>query len=229
MFISARRMAPLAVLMLATTVGCNAFPRVWGINDDDDEPRRWTKEWYDANPGDEIGARQKYKAGRLWPPYPRPTSPQLQCSQRYHAAHDWPFPYNCQDRAYIHEISQRQVLNGWTTETTLLDYHFNDKNELNNAGRMQLKWILQNAPPEHRAAWVQTADTSDISQQRLANVQLAATEMVGPENVPSIALRVATPLGRPAQEIDAIRKAEIGSVPQPRITYQAVGSAASGS
>ena len=222
MLFSIRRMAPLAVLIAATSTGCNALPRMGG-DDDDDGPRRWSSAWYEGSDG-EIGVQQKHRAGRLWPPYARPTTEQAELSHRFHAAHYWPYPYNCQDRAYVHEVTQRQINNGWMTQTTLMDYHFDEQNTLNKAGRMHLRWILQHAPPEHRATWVQTADTNELSQQRLASVQVAANEMVGPENVPAIVLRSTVTGGRPALEIDAIRRAEIGSIQSPRIMYESTSA-----
>jgi hypothetical protein len=46
--------------------------------------------------------------------------------------------------------------------------------------------------------------------------------MVGPENVPPIMLRVDSPTGRPAQHIDMQYRSFLGSMPQPRIQYQAL-------
>ena len=35
--------------------------------------KRWSPEWYAAEAGEPVGARQKLKYGKMWPPYPRPT------------------------------------------------------------------------------------------------------------------------------------------------------------
>jgi len=70
--------------------------------------------------------------------------------------------------------------NGWTDQTTLYAYHFEaDGNKLTQAGLMHLRWILENAPEERRVIFVQSANASIESQQRLANVQHAASEMAG--------------------------------------------------
>jgi hypothetical protein len=227
MSFSARRLAPVALLLAATASGCNVFPR-WGLNDYEG-PRRYSEEWYEMKGDGPVGARQCYKKGRLWPPYPRPTGEQLSWCQRYHAAHYWPWPYNCQDRAYVREVSDRQVHNGWVCETTLLDYHFDDKHALNQPGQLHLKWILENVPPQHRTAFVQKTSNEEVNQQRLASVQQVATEMVGSENVPKIELRVASPTGRPALEIDSIRRKEIAAIRIPQITYTSPSAGGSSS
>jgi hypothetical protein len=42
-------------------------------------------------------------------------------------------------------------------------------------------------------------------------------------------LRVTSPVGRPAVEIDMIRRAEMSTIPNPRITYEALPTGGNGS
>lgn len=174
-----------------------------------------------------VGSRQKYKFGQLWPPYPRPTGPKQKFWNRYHHAHYWPHPYTCDDRGYVRDIMERQIHNGWTDQTTLYAYHFeNDGNKLTEAGLLHLRWILEHAPESRRVIYVQTANQSIASQQRLANVQYAASEMSGTQNVPSAILRVTPAYGRPAREEDLKYRAYVGSILPPRIQYTAGGGTA---
>lgn len=178
---------------------------------------------------DPVGARQKYKYGKAWPPYPRPIGEPQLLVHRFHAAHYWPWPYIDQDRSYIRNLSQLHVCNGWINATTLYDYHFDPAtNELNRAGRIQLKWILQNAPQPYRLAFVQTASNAEHSQQRMASVHDHCAELVGAENTPPVMLRVASPLRRAAEEVDAIRRKEIQSIPTPRIGGSGAGASGGG-
>lgn len=171
-----------------------------------------------------VGARQKYKFGLLWPPYPRPTGPKQKFWSRYHHAHYWPHPYNCDDQNYIKDIMARQIHNGWTDQTTLYSYHFkNEGNELTEAGLLHLRWILEHAPECHRTIFVQTANASLESQQRLVNVQNAAIAMSGSQNIPSTMLRVTPAYGRPAREEDVKYRSYVGSILAPRIQYTAGG------
>lgn len=193
-------------------------------------PRRYSDEWWALEAEKPVGARQKEHKGKMWPPYPRPADDGgQQCCHEYYASHYWPYPYICEDRRYVNSLSQSQINNGWMTETTLYSYHFNEEtNELTDAGRLHLQWILQDAPPEHRMVWVQTAPSKDVAAIQLASVRAAAVEMVGEENLPGISHRVTTPTGRPALEVDAIRRLEIQSIPEPRIVIDALPTGTGG-
>lgn len=174
--------------------------------------------YYAAKACEPVGSRQVYKHGKQWPPYPRPTGPANLPSHIYHAEHYWPYPYNCQDADYVRTISSSQVSNGWVTMTTLYDYHFDETQQLNESGRMQLRWILENAPTRHRYAFVQAGADNATSEIRAAAVKTEAIRQVGPDQVPPVLVRVTSPLGRPAEEIDDIRRLERKSIFKPVIT-----------
>ena len=114
----------------------------------------------------------------------------------------------------------QQSTNGWMTETTLYDQHFDpETNTINQAGRMHLRWILLYAPPAYRAAFIATADTPEASQTRMASTQVAALEMTGPDNAPPIMLRATQQLGASAEERDLVRRQWLSTIPSPRINY----------
>lgn len=184
-------------------------------------PRRWSEEWYEQQLGRPVGSRQHKHVGKLWPPFPRPVGEEgMEFSHRYHAAHYWPWPYNCDDRAYLRDLSAQQVSAGWIVETTLYEYHFDPElHVLNHAGELQLRWILEAAPHERRVVFVQNGFSNAISQLRLANARSAAVAMVGEANLPPVVLRVTQPTGRPAIENLQIRQAELATQPEPRIQY----------
>jgi hypothetical protein len=214
--------------MMATMLmtGCTALNR----DPCDPRPPRWMSEDYHESKAHlPVGARQKCKHGALWPPYARPTEEDQTFVHRYHASHYWPYPYNCWDQQSVYGMIDVSVDNGWVLQTTLYEYHFNEEtSELNDAGLTHLRWILENAPQHHRVCWVQTGPNRQISELRLNSVQLAAAEMVGQENVPPVMLRVDSPTGRPAQYIDTQYRSFISSMPEPRITYQALPTGTGG-
>lgn len=230
--------AGVAGLLLMGSVGCARF-EAWrdggsrsdcygcqtgcSVCEDGSDPaaEAYSDEWYAREAARPIGARQVRHMGKYWPPYPRPVGEKPQLSHRYHAAHYWPHPYNCVDRSYVQEITARQVGNGWRTATTLYHYYFDpETQELTDAGRRQLQWILHHAPANYRHVWVQTAGQSDISQQRLSSVQQVCEEMLHEEQqMPPVALRNALPAGRPADEIVNIRRRELDTMPEPRVEY----------
>ena len=228
------RRALLAALVCLMSGFGSSFSQHASADDDyyceDNGPRRWSEEWYQMHADSPVGTRQKYKYGKFWPPFSRPTGPKQPCMHQYHAAHYWPLPYVCADRAYVRDSTNLQVNKGWDTETTLYEYHFGDDNQaLERSGRMRLEWILKHVPPDHRVVWVQTGENSETSQARLAAVQATAAEMIGDSgDVPPIMLRAATPVGRPAIEIDMTRKLELSTIPEPRVHYEALPSGTSG-
>jgi hypothetical protein len=219
------------VLRLAGTAGVLATMVMTGctiLNRDECDPRpprRFSEDYYESKAHLPVGSRQKYLHGVLWPPYPRPTEEDQSLVHRYHAAHYWPHPYSCWDQQSVYDHIQIHVDNGWVLQTTLYEYHFDEETaELNHAGFSHLRWILENAPEQYRVCFVQTGPTREISDLRLNAVQIAAAEMVGPENVPPITLRVDSPTGRPASQIDLQYRAFNATMPQPRIQYQALPS-----
>ncbi len=214
------------VMTTIMLTGCTALNRDPG----DPKPPRWLSEdYYESRADLPVGARQKHKHGRAWPPYARPIGKDQTCLHRYHAAHYWPHPYNCHDQESVFAFTQTHVDNGWILQTTLYEYHFNEEtSELNHAGLTHLRWILESAPEQYRSVWVQTGPNRTISDLRLNAVQVASAEMVGPENVPQIMLRVDSPTGRPAQLIDTQYRSFISTMPQPRIEYQSLPSGTGG-
>jgi hypothetical protein len=180
-----------------------------------DEP----EERYDDLPG----ARQKYRHDRMWPPFPRPTGKGQKYWSKYHHAHYWPQPYVCEDRAYVNNILDQQSHAGWGSATTLHDLHFDpETNRLNSAGETHLRWILNQAPVQYRSVFVAQSHTPAISQVRVDQVRLYAEQICG-TNLPPIMLKHDVFPGRPAIEIDTLRRLELQSIPQPRLFI--VGSA----
>ncbi len=183
-------------------------------------------DWYARRALDPVGSRRRYVKGKFWPPYPRPEGLSMLPSHRFHAAHYWPLPYVCQDRQSVQEFISTQEEAGWENATTLYDYHFdNDDQSVNRSGRIQLQWILRNAPEHRKIVYVQAARDVTASNRRVASVQVEISEMVGVENSPPVMLRVTSPLGRPALEVDTIQRNAQDSQPVPRISPPFQGGA----
>ncbi len=93
--------------------------------------------------------------------------PEQQCCHIYHAEHYWPWPYVCTDRQVVLDMMRTQEANGWLTETTLYDYHFNggEANELDRAGQTShLKWILEYVPSNFRTVWIEQTDDPAVNR-----------------------------------------------------------------
>lgn len=190
------------------------------------EPVKYTEDWWAWRAQDPPGTRQIEHHGKLWPPYPRPTGEEQTHVHKYHHAHYWPHPYNCMDEAYVRQVIDLQTGNGWTSATTLQDYHFSEEtHQLNSAGRYQLYWILNHVPAQFRTVYVAEGMLPEIAQIRIANVQSTTREFT-PESTTPIVMRPVMTRGRPAEEIDALRRLELQSMPRPRLFV--VGSASGG-
>lgn len=172
------------------------------------------------------GVRVECHSGKVWPPYEARLSG---CPEpiihRYHTAHYWPDPYRWNDRSSVRAHLESARGAGWMTATTLYEQHFDpNTNELNEAGRMHIRWIMLHVPANRRATWVQAGDTAQVSQARLASVQVAANRVFG-NDCPAVMLRVCEPYGASAQEVDLVRRAYLSSWPVPRLPVKASGTA----
>lgn len=190
--------------------------RYYAWNQERDDVRA---DWYARRALDPVGSRQRYVKGKMWPPYPRPEGLSMIPSHRFHAAHYWPHPYVCQDRASVREFTAAQEDVGWTNQTTLYEYHFDsDTQLLNRSGLLHLKWVLRSAPAERRILYVQTADAASATELRMTSVRGITEELVGLENLPPVIPRVTAPIGRSALEVDGIQRSDMSSQPVPRIS-----------
>jgi len=173
-----------------------------------------------------AGSRMKCHSGKMWPDVARPCAPSEPCIHRYYTQHYWPNPYRWQDRGSVRAYLEAQRTSGWVTMTTLYESHFDpETNELNDAGRMHLEWIMIHAPQNRRTTFVQADRNSQVNQTRLASVQAAAGEFWGAASGCPVMLRVCQQYGAPAQEVDLVRRAYLASWPTPRIPTHSSGQA----
>jgi hypothetical protein len=189
-------------------------------------PFPFTEEWYAERANDPPGARQINSHGKLWPPYPRPVGRSQSKLHTYHYTHYWPYPHSCEDEAYTRSIIDTQSNAGWTTATTLHDYHFNaDTQQLTEGGRNHLLWIAMSVPAPFRTIYISQGTSRDTAQMRVDAAQEYMQEM-GIENPPPILARADMFEGRPAVEVDRIRQLELQAIPKPRLFY--IGAATAG-
>lgn len=180
--------------------------------------------WYPTH--DSLpGSRVHCHSGKVWPDVARPCAPSEPCIHRYYTAHYWPNPHRWEDRGSVRAYLEAERSAGWVTATTLYDSHFDpNTNELNQAGKIQLKWIMVHAPANRRSTFVQATDDGRINQVRLASVQSAAGNLLGAGGCP-VMLRVCQQYGASAQEVDLVRRAYLSSWPTPRIPTHSSGQA----
>jgi uncharacterized membrane protein YgcG len=128
------------------------------------------------------------------------------------------------DEAYVRNILDQQTNSGWVAATTLHEYHFMEEtHELNSAGQHQLYWILNQAPAQFRTVYLAEGMSPQVAQLRLAQVQAAVKQYAPTTSTPVVMRPAATP-GRPAEEIDHLRRLELQSLPRPRLFTVGVAS-----
>lgn len=210
----------LACLLWAPGVGWGGWPFTA------DGPRRGSAEYYEMRAGEPIGQRQRYHHGKVWPPEPRPLGKPLPWVHRYHHSIYWPHPYTAMDQADVSLVSNLQIANGWQSLCTFYPYHFDTTtHKLNSSGLRHLQWLLSNVPVEQRQAFLATAADASVNDRRLASMQESVAALLGDAQALPISLRVSTPIGRPAGEIDTIFKQRLENMDSPVIPFaQAVSS-----
>jgi hypothetical protein len=139
----------------------------------------------------------------------------------------WPEPFTRPDRYAVRSPFGVMVENGWRRQNLLGEHHFVAQGtELTEAGRMKVRWILTEAPAQHRTIYVQRAIKSDVTAARIDTVQQLAAELL-PEGALPLVLETSIPVrGWPASRADMIGRKFDASTPDPRLPED--GSAGGG-
>lgn len=210
--------------------GCSTGPKFLRLPNSDCEcTPAGSEAWWEAKAQLPVGARQRYVKGKLWPPVPRPTDEPQQFSHTFHAVHYWPLPYIYQDRAYIRDLVAAHQNAGWAEATTMYGYYFEpETQELSEAAMIHLRWIVQIAASPKPDIFVQATDDPLANQKRVDAVTSAVRKLAVSDQKRPVRLSYTQAVGRPALEVDTIRRNELNTMPNPRISYGS-GDAGTGS
>jgi hypothetical protein len=145
----------------------------------------------------------------------------------------WPDLYVPADRAATCAPFPLMISNGWRAQTTLLDHHFiADSGQLSEAGRMKVRWIATEVPPERRTIFVFRAETTKETATRVQAAKLyAMTVAPAGESAPAVVESAIRPLPMRGDEVDAVNRQFQSSVPAPRLPaadWSSGGSSSSG-
>ena len=130
----------------------------------------------------------------------------------------WPEPFVKPDRYDARAPFAQMVSNGWRRQNLLAPHHFVDReSELTEAGRMKVRWILTEAPRQHRTIYVHKATDPELTAARIDNVQQLAAEVL-PRGTLPLVVETSIPIyGWPAARADMIGRKFEGSTPDPRL------------
>ena len=123
----------------------------------------------------------------------------------------WPEPFVYADRAAVRQTRAIQVSAGWERQNLLSEFHFlPGGNELTEAGRMRVQWIMNEVPEPHRQIYVHRADTPQETALRMQAVQRFVAQSPYAVNVPVIE-STRTDDGWPADSIDSLSRKAVRS------------------
>ncbi len=119
----------------------------------------------------------------------------------------WPEPYIEPDRQAARMPIEMMIANGWRRENTLNDHHFEKgSTELTEAGRLKVKLILTNVPPQYRSIFVERSIDLQVTSARIASVQQVASDYVLDGEMPTVMQTQHSAVGWPANDIDMMRR-----------------------
>lgn len=133
----------------------------------------------------------------------------------------WPKPFVCADRYAARAPFAVMINNGWRLENTLGEYHFSQAtNELTEAGRLKVEWIVFQGPEQHRAIYVDRGDSPDTTAKRVDSVQQLVARLSPQGPMPAVVETGIPAPGWPAAHAEnVVRKFET-AFPDPRVTPQ---------
>lgn len=141
----------------------------------------------------------------------------------------WPMPYTPLDVQAARAPFGTMIAKGWQRQNMLGDYHFNkDSTQLTQAGQLRVRWILSQAPAEHRTVFVERGPTAEQTASRVDVVQQAAVQMVPHGQLPQVAVSEMATRGWPAEYVDSINRKYQESVPAPRLQQASSGATSAG-
>lgn len=142
----------------------------------------------------------------------------------------WPRQYVHPARRGICQAFETMANNGWRRNNLLGKYHFvpEEQDQLSDAGKAKVEWILTQAPPQRRTIFVERTLDAQRNADRVQSVQdLAANANApgGPADVQETNIRDE---GHPAGSVDAVFTG-FSANQLPPVLPQSGGSSSSGS
>jgi uncharacterized membrane protein YgcG len=140
----------------------------------------------------------------------------------------WPQPWICPDRESVRAPMAVMAANGWRRQNMLTDFHFNDNNEVTEAGELLVRWVLTEAPRARRVIYVHCGTTTQDTATRIAAVAKAAQKVSPGQPLPPILETNISDAGWPAREVEIITRRFYATTPDPRLPKDSGGGGAGG-
>ena len=130
----------------------------------------------------------------------------------------WPEAFLPADRHAIRAPFVVMVNNGWRRQNLVADHHFEEgTTTLNRAGQLKVRWVMTEAPRQHRIVYVRRAATPEDTAARIAAVEQCAGQFAEEGEVPTVLETNVDTSGWPATRVDMIDRRWLDSAPDPRL------------
>jgi hypothetical protein len=121
----------------------------------------------------------------------------------YHRNVLWPWPYVCPDRISENEPFDLMIRNGWRRQNLLGSHHFDpETGRLTEAGQLQVRWIMTQAPPARRQIFIERAIAPSVTAARLVAAREFASRVAVDGQQPQVFETSLMAEGRPASVVD---------------------------
>ena len=130
----------------------------------------------------------------------------------------WPKPFDCPDQYAARRPFGIMVEGGWKRQNMLGNHHFiTITGQLSDAGRLKVRWIVTQVPPQYRAVYIHRALDPEETAARVNSVQQFAMQIANSGELPPI-IETDSPFpGWPSGEINAILQKYRETTPTPRL------------
>jgi hypothetical protein len=123
----------------------------------------------------------------------------------YRYNRDWPEQHLDHDRAAARAPFAMMVANGWRSQNTISNYHFDDySGELNDTGKLKVRAILTQTPPQYRSLYVLRADSPELTDARVRAVQDHAQMLMRGEGAPPVLVSDKEPFGASGEYVNGV-------------------------
>jgi hypothetical protein len=111
------------------------------------------------------------------------------------------------------------------------DFHFEPSTgKLTESGKLKVRWIMFEAPEQHREIYVHIAKSQEETEARMAAVNAVAASLSPDGNIPPITQTHISDAGSPADRINMINRKYQSTTPSPRLpAASTAGESAGGS
>ena len=130
----------------------------------------------------------------------------------------WPQAFTPLDQRAAEAPFATMAAKGWQRQNLIGDHHFTeDSAKLTEAGQLRVRWILTQAPLEHRTLYIERGASAQLTAARVDATQQAAIAVLPRGELPQVLVSEMATRGWPAEQVDGIGRKYQETIPPPRL------------